>query len=122
MADRQSARGTKNDDRDKDYRENDDREKTDGASRGRFRLTAAEVGRYGLEQIAELTGKDPEGVSGIEPAEDGWLVTVDVIEDHRIPSATDVLAMYETEIGPDGELISYRRVRRYARGRGDGTS
>jgi hypothetical protein len=122
MADRQSARGTKNDYRDNDDRENDDREKRDGASRGRFRLTAAEVGRYGLEQVAELTGKDPEGVSGIEPAEDGWVVTVDVVEDHRIPSATDVLATYETEIGPDGELISYRRVRRYARGRGDGTS
>jgi Gas vesicle synthesis protein GvpO len=82
-------------------------------------LTAAEVGRYALEQIAELTGKDPEGVSGVEPAEDGWVITVDVVEDRRIPSATDVLAAYETEISPDGELISYRRVRRYSRGRGD---
>jgi hypothetical protein len=42
-----------------------------------------------------------------------------VIEDHRIPSAADILATYETEIGLDGELISYRRIRRYARGRGD---
>jgi len=82
-------------------------------------LTAADVGRFGLEQIAELTGKDPEGVSGVEPADDGWVVTVDVIEDRRIPSATDVLATYETEIGLDGALISYRRVRRYSRGRGD---
>ena len=99
--------------------ENDDRETTDGGRRGRSRLTAAEVGRYGLQQIADLTGKDPEGVSGVEPAEDGWVVTVDVVEDRRIPSATDVMATYETEISPDGELISYRRVRRYARGRGD---
>lgn len=83
-------------------------------------LTAAEAGQYGLRQIAELTGKDPEGVIGVEPAEDdGWLVTVEVIEDRRIPSATDVLAAYEAEIGPDGELLSYRRLRRYSRGRGD---
>jgi len=90
---------------------------------GEVQFTAAEAGRYGLQQIAELTGKDPEGVTGVEPADaDGWLVTVEVVEDRRIPSATDVLAAYEIEIGPDGELVSYRRVRRYSRGRGDGTS
>jgi hypothetical protein len=83
-------------------------------------LTAAEAGRYGLRQIAELTGKDPEGVTGVEPLEDdGWLVTIEVIEDRRIPSSTDLLATYETELGTDGDLVSYRRVRRYARGRGD---
>ena len=58
-------------------------------------------------------------MSGVEPSEDGWLVTVEVVEDRRIPSSTDVLATYETELDRDGELISYRRVRRYARGRGD---
>jgi len=82
-------------------------------------LTAAEVGRYGMRQIAELTGKEPEGVTGVVPAEDGWLVTVEVVETRRIPASTDLLATYETEIAPDGELVSYRRVRRYARGRGD---
>jgi Gas vesicle synthesis protein GvpO len=82
-------------------------------------LTAADAARHGLRQIAQLTGKEPEGVAGVEPLEDGWLVTVDVIEDHRIPSSTDILASYEAELGPDGDLVSYRRVRRYARGRGD---
>jgi hypothetical protein len=109
MADRQPARGTRNDDRDKAY----------GASRGRSRLTAAEVGRYGLEQIAELTGKETEGISGVNPSDDGWIVTMDVVEDRRIPSTSDVLATYEAELDADGELISYRRLRRYARGRGD---
>ena len=112
MAERRPARG----DSDGDDRE----QQVVGTRRGRTeQLTAAEAGRYGLRHIAELTGKDPEGVSAVEPAEDGWVVTVDVIEDHRIPSAADILATYETEMALDGELISYRRVRRYARGRGD---
>jgi hypothetical protein len=98
--------------------DSDDREQQVGTRRTE-QLTAADAGRYGLRHIAELTGKDPESVSGVEPAEDGWVVTVDVIEDHRIPSAADILATYETEMGLDGELISYRRIRRYARGRGD---
>ena len=95
------------------------REREPAAKADRHPLTAAAAGRYGLRQIAELTGKDPEGVSGVEPSGDGWLVTIDVVEDHRIPSSTDVLASYEAELGPDGDLIAYRRVRRYARGRGD---
>jgi hypothetical protein len=83
------------------------------------KLSAAEAGREGLRNITELTGKDPEGVTGVTRSEDGWLVTVEVVEDRRIPSSTDLLSTYETEITDDGELLSYQRVRRYARGRGD---
>jgi hypothetical protein len=113
---RRSARDDEADVRDVEAETDDGR---DWADDRRPRLTAAQAGRHGLRQIADLTGKDPEGVSGVEPAQDGWLVTVEVIEDQRIPSATDVLASYQTEIGPDGDLLSYRRTRRYSRGRGD---
>lgn len=89
---------------------------TDGQADGHD-LTAAEAARQGRRQISELTGKEPEDVNGVEPLEDGWLVTVDVLEDRRIPSSTDLLSSYELEIGLDGELMSYRRVRRYTRGR-----
>jgi hypothetical protein len=96
----------------------------DGGARRRSRagrdgLTAARAGQSALRQIAELTGKEPEGVTGVEPADDGWLVGVEVVEDRRIPSSTDILATYETEIDSSGNLVSYRRVRRYTRGRGD---
>ena len=85
----------------------------------RVGLSAAKAGQAGLRQIAELTGKQAEGVTGVEPADDGWVVGVEVVEDKRIPSSTDILATYETEVGMDGELVSYRRVKRYTRGRGD---
>jgi hypothetical protein len=82
-------------------------------------MSAAEAGQQGLRQVASMTGREPEGISGVEPTEDGWLVTVEVVEDARIPSSTDVLATYRAELDLDGELMSYKRVRRYARGRGD---
>jgi hypothetical protein len=82
-------------------------------------ITAAKAGLVGMRQISELTGKEPEGITGVEPADDGWVVGVEVVEDKRIPSSTDILATYETEVDSDGELVSYRRVRRYTRGRGD---
>jgi hypothetical protein len=93
-----------------------DRRAGDGYDDG---LTAAQAARTGLKQIAELTGKQPEGVTAVEPGEDGWIVGVEVVEDPRIPSSADILAIYETEFDLSGELLACRRVRRYARGRGD---
>jgi hypothetical protein len=83
------------------------------------RLNAAKAGQAALGQITELTGKQPEGVTGVDRGEDGWVVGVEVVEDRRVPSSSDILATYEIELDMDGELMSYRRVRRYPRGRGD---
>ena len=73
---------------------------------------AAEAAR----QLVELTGKEPEGVVGLDRSDDGWKVEVEVLEVSRIPNTTDVLAMYEVEVDGKGSLQGYRRVRRYVRG------
>jgi gas vesicle protein GvpO/gas vesicle protein GvpG len=83
------------------------------------RMPAAEASADGLDQIASMTGKEATGVTSIAPTDDGWLVEVEVIEDRRVPSTSDVLALYEVELGGDGALLSYRRTRRYARGHTD---
>ena len=82
-------------------------------------LTAAQAAQAALRQIAELTGKQVEGITGVGPAEAGWVIGMEVVEDRRIPSSSDILAAYEAELDLDGELLSYRRVRRYPRGRAD---
>ena len=51
----------------------------------------------------------------MQPTEDGWLVSVEVLEDRRVPSSGDILALYEAELDPDGSLLAYRRARRYSR-------
>lgn len=92
--------------------------RSSGQRRG-GRLTAAKAARRGLEQIAELTGREADGVAAVEPSDDGWVVGVEVVEDRRIPSSTDVLAIYQAELDQGGELVSYRRIKRYKRGQGD---
>jgi hypothetical protein len=72
-----------------------------------------------VSQIAELSTRQPEGVTAVEPAEDGWVVGIELVEDRRVPSSADILAIYEAEVNVDGELVAYRRTRRYPRGRGD---
>jgi hypothetical protein len=89
------------------------------ARRSRKAMTAGEAAKAALREIAALTAKQPEGVTEVERTEDGWTVGIELIEDQRIPSSSDILATYETTIDADGELLSYRRVRRYARGRGN---
>lgn len=121
MAERRPARGDSETTRQDERASRSDRaSRANRANRANgSQLNAAEAGRDALRQVCELTGKDPEGVSGVRPSDDGWVVTVDVIEDRRIPSTSDVLASFEAQLDHDGELISYHRVRRYARGRGD---
>ncbi|SCF35866.1 gas vesicle protein [Micromonospora mirobrigensis] len=83
-------------------------------------ISAAEAAREGLRQVVALTGRDPLGITSIQPTDDGWLVGVEVVEDHRIPASTDLLGLYEVELDLDGGLLGYRRTRRYQRGKGDG--
>lgn len=87
------------------------------ASRKMSAATAAQAGR---QYITELLGKRVEGTTSVEPAKDGWLVGVEVVEIERIPAAADMLALYEVEVDAEGDLVAYRRLRRYSRGRSDG--
>jgi hypothetical protein len=82
-------------------------------------VSAAEAADVALRHIVELTRRDPVGVTSVEPTEEGWLVEVEVVEAVRIPSSSDMLAAYAVEIDLDGTLLSYRRTRRYPRGRSD---
>jgi gas vesicle protein GvpO len=66
-------------------------------------------------QLEALLDRKPESVSALERTDDGWLVTLEVVEVSRIPESTDVLASYELELDDDRNLRRYARVRRYNR-------
>jgi len=82
-------------------------------------VSASEAGRAALAHLEELTSKTAQGVTSVEPTEDGWTVEIEVVEDRRIPSSADMLALYEVEIDMEGNLLAYRRTRRYGRGSSD---
>lgn len=80
-------------------------------------LSAGKAARLAMQQVSELTNRQPESVTNLESTGTGWRVGVEVVESHRIPDSTDILAVYDTELDGDGELVSYRRSQRYYRGR-----
>ena len=91
------------------------------AAKARSRPSPAplKIASQAAEQLQALTGREYEGVTGMERTEDGWAVQVEVLELRRVPTTTDMLGLYEVQTDSRGELQGYRRLRRYARGAAD---
>lgn len=85
-------------------------------SEPRRRPSGRQVAAEASRQLVELTGKEPEGIIGLERTEDGWTVEVEVLELRRVPNTTDVLASYAVTMDEHGELEGYQRRARYVRG------
>jgi hypothetical protein len=83
-------------------------------------VSAAELARSARSQLAELTGRVPESVLGMQKGDEGWRVTVEVVELSRVPTSTDLLGCYVVTLDEEGELLGYERVRRYQRGQAGG--
>jgi hypothetical protein len=80
----------------------------------------AEIARIAVSIISQLTGRRPETVLGIRKDDDGWKVTLELVELSRVPNSTDLLGCYVVDLDDQGELVGYERVRRYQRGQAGG--
>ena len=78
--------------------------------------SAVELATAAKALVTELTGFDPESVSGLQWDGESWLVMVDVCELERIPTTTDVMASYVVQLDQGGGLLGYKRSRRFIRG------
>lgn len=93
--------------------------KAQNGTRGKGLSAREAVGRV-REEFPELLGRPLEAVLGVERDENsGWMVTVQIVELSRIPNSTDVLGAYAVTLDKDGEMIGYRRRRRYNRSQAD---
>lgn len=90
-----------------------DDERADGA------IPASVAARLATKNVVEFTGRELENVVAIERRDGDWYVDVEVVESHRIPDTTDILAIYQVCLDRSGDLLSYRRTRRYSRGQLD---
>jgi Gas vesicle synthesis protein GvpO len=81
-----------------------------------------EIAQGAREQLAQLIGRQPEGILGVERDDGddgGWQVTLEVLELERVPNSTDLLGCYVARVDDQGELLEYQRMRRYQRGQPD---
>jgi len=69
------------------------------------------------EQLAEVTGFSPVAAVGGFKDEEGWHISVDVLEMARLPEATDIIGTYVVTLDPEGNMVKFEKKR--ARLRGD---
>jgi hypothetical protein len=82
-------------------------------------IPASAAARLATKNVVEFTGRELENVVAIECRDGDWYVDVEVVESHRIPDTTDILAIYQVRLDRSGDLLSYYRTRRYSRGQLD---
>ena len=75
-----------------------------------------ELAERAKSQLAEVTGLKPVTVTGTFKDEQGWHITLDMLEMTRIPTATDVLGDYEVLTDENGNMLKFERKRTRLRG------
>ena len=79
-------------------------------------MNMKELAERAKSQLAEVTGLKPITVTGSFKDEQGWLITLDMLEMSRIPPATDVLGDYDVLVDEDGNMVKFKRTRTRLRG------
>ncbi len=68
------------------------------------------------EQLAEVTGFNPVAAVGGFKDEEGWHISVDVLEMARLPEATDIVGTYVVTLDPEGNMVKFEKKRSRLRG------
>jgi hypothetical protein len=79
------------------------------------RSTAGGIAATARDQLQELTGSPVERVTAVGKGDDGWAVTVEVLELRRVPETMDVLGIYDVELDTRGRVTGWRRSGRLQR-------
>jgi hypothetical protein len=80
-------------------------------------ISPRDAAQLALTYSTAVIDRQPTQITAVERTGEGdWIVEAEVVEDRRIPSTADMLALYEIELDADGDLLAYRRTRRYMRG------
>jgi Gas vesicle synthesis protein GvpO len=82
-------------------------------------MTAVTAIQKAVEQFCLITGRQPDGVTGVRAVADGWSVLIDTVELERIPATTSIVATYRVDVDKGGALLACERLRRYTRGTTD---
>jgi len=68
------------------------------------------------EQLAEVTGFSPVAAVGGFKDEEGWHISVDVLEMARLPESTDIIGTYVVSLDPEGNMVKFEKKRARLRG------
>ena len=69
-----------------------------------------EISERAKKELKAVMGLEVSSITGVSRVkDDGWQVTVELIERKAIPDTQDLLGLYEVRLDEDGHLISFDR-------------
>jgi hypothetical protein len=74
-------------------------------------LSVGEVIKKARTELHNLIGLEISSTVRAVREDEGWLVSVEVIEKHSIPDGMDILATYESKLDSDGNLLEFKRIK-----------
>lgn len=74
-------------------------------------MTLKEVIQIAKGEVQELFSFPLSNVTGACKTDDGWEVTVELLERKCIPDGQDLFGVYEIKLDHEGALASYERKR-----------
>ena len=79
-------------------------------------MNAQEIVEKAHCYITEMGKISSDGLTSITRKNDGWTLSIEVLERKAIPDTMDILGLYEITMTNDGELLSLERKKLRKRG------
>jgi hypothetical protein len=68
------------------------------------------------QQLAQVTGFSPVAAVGGFKDEEGWHITVDMLEMARLPESTDIIGTYAVTLDAEGNMVKFEKKQSRLRG------
>ena len=72
-------------------------------------MTVPKLIERAREQLTEVIGLKLSSTLGASKDDQGWHISVEMIEKKSIPDGMDILATYEARVNDQGELLEFSR-------------
>jgi hypothetical protein len=79
-------------------------------------MNADKIIKKAQEEFTKLSNATVNRVIGLSKTEDGWLVSLEVVERVAIPETMDVLGLYEVRLDAEGNIQEFGRKKLRKRG------
>ena len=73
-------------------------------------LRLSDVIDTAIDQLKALLGLEVSSVAAANKVDDGWHLTVELVERKAVPDTQDLIGTYEVHLDNGGELTDYERT------------
>ena len=72
-------------------------------------LTTAQAVDRAKKQLSEFVERKPSGVIAVSKDEEGWHISLEMLERKAIPDHMDLLAKYDVLLDEEGNIVKFDR-------------